>query len=84
MMASSDEDLQSVLVLGIILRQRRRRATKKSQRCSWVRPILQKRWQQGEYNNLLREIRLSDRENHFSYMRMSKETFDLLLQKFRI
>ena len=84
-MASSDEeDLQTALVLGIILRRRRHRATKKSQRCSWVRPILQKRRQQGEYNNLLREMRLSDRENHFSYMRMSKETFDLLLQKVRI
>ena len=31
------------------------------------------------YNNFLREMRLSDRENHFSYPRMSTETFDLLL-----
>ena len=59
-MASSDEeDLQSVLVLGIILRRRRRRAIKKSQQYSWVRLILQKRRKQGEYNNFSQEMRFS-------------------------
>ena len=51
MASSSEEDLQTALLLGIILRWRRRMATKKSQRYSWVQPILQKRQQQGEYNN---------------------------------
>ena len=72
------------LVLGVILRRRRCRAAKKSLRCSWVRPILHKRWQQGEYNNLSQEMRFSDRENHFSFLRMSKEMFDLRLKKVRV
>ena len=49
----------------------------------WVRSLLQKRPQQGSHNNLIQEMRLSDRESHFSFMRMSKETFDVLLNKVR-
>lgn len=46
-----------------------------------IRPIYQRRVQQGEYHNLLQELRLQDAESHFRYLRMSKETFDQLLTR---
>ena len=45
----------------------------------WIRSILTRRKQQGEYYNLLQEMRTSDPESHFRYSRMSKECFDSLL-----
>ena len=33
---------------------------------------------QGAFHNLIGEMRLSDPEKHFNYLRMTKETFDLL------
>ena len=53
----------------------------KKKRSIWVRPIFIRRRQQGDYHNLLQEMRLSDPESHFRYLRMSKETFDCLLAK---
>ena len=81
-MASSSDDvvLETSLVLGIIMRRNRRRRFGKQE---WVRPILQKRYQQGDYQNLLQEMKLCDPDSHFVYLRMSKETFDTLLQKVR-
>ena len=49
----------------------------------WVRPLLQNRRKQGAFHQLLQEMRLCDRERHFGYLRMSKDTFDLLVQKVR-
>ena len=46
----------------------------------WVRPIFTKRRLQGEYHNLLQEMRLSDPESHFRYLRMYRERFDCLLE----
>ena len=37
----------------------------------------------GRVHNLLQELRLSDPESYFTYMRMTKETFNLLLGKVR-
>ena len=54
---------------------------KKKKRKMWVRPIFTKRRQQGEYHNLLQEMRLSDPESHFKYLRMSRFRFDSLLKK---
>ena len=45
----------------------------------WVRAIFSQRRQQGEFHNLLQEMRLSDPDSHFRYLRMSKERFDSLL-----
>ena len=79
-MDSSDEDdAQTALILGLIVRRRRRRAYSRRKRSVWVRSLFQKRTKQGAYHNLLQEMRLSDPESHFSYLRMSKETFDTLL-----
>ena len=46
----------------------------------WIRSIFTKRRQQREYHNLLQEMRLSDPESHFRYLRMSRERFDSLLE----
>ena len=81
MESSDDEDVQTALVLGLILRQKRRKSAARRKRSVWVRPLLQMRTRQGTYNNLIQEMRLSDPESHFSFLRMSKETFDVLLQK---
>ena len=45
----------------------------------WSRYILTRCKQQGEYYNILQEMRTSDPESHFRYIRMSKERFDYLL-----
>ena len=45
----------------------------------WIHSIFAHRRQQGEYHNLLQEMRLSDPDSHFRYLRMSKERFDCLL-----
>ena len=82
--STDDEEVQTALVLGLIWRRRRRRRKARIRRKHWVRPNLQMRRQQGEHNNLLQEMRLCDHESHFSYLRMSKETFDLLLEKVRM
>ena len=62
-------------MLALVRRKRKRR------RRVWVREILAKRRQQGEFHNLLQELRLADPEYHFKYLRMSKEMFDVLLAK---
>ena len=72
-MESSDEELELVLLLALRRRQR------KKKRSMWVRPIFKLQRQQGEYHNLLQEMRLSDPDSHFRYLRMSKERFDNLL-----
>ena len=63
------------ILTALVIRRRHRR------RRVWVRPIFTQRVQQGEYHNLLQEMRLSDPESHFCYLRMSKERFDFLLGK---
>ena len=79
--SDSDDELETILLLALHLRRRRH---KKTLRSSWVRPIFTRRRQQGEYHNLLQEMRLSDPESHFRYLRMSKERFDSLLAKVSI
>ena len=47
----------------------------------WIRPLLQMRTRQGAFHHLVQEMRLTDRESHVRYFRMTKETFDMLLEK---
>ena len=75
--SESDDDYEVLLLLAWQRRRTKRR--KKIRRTMWVRPIFRRRRHQGEYHNLLQEIRLSDPESHFKYLRMSKERFDCLL-----
>ena len=76
----SDTDSCTEEILTYIVIRNRRKKTRRARRF-WVRPILTKRRQQGEYHQLLQEMRLSDPESHFRYLRMSKERFDTLLAK---
>jgi hypothetical protein len=46
-----------------------------------MRAILQQRPLQGEYNNLVAEMRLSDSAYHQTYFRMSADQFDDLLRR---
>ena len=46
-----------------------------------MRPIFGKRKEQGEFHNLLQEMRLCDPDSHFAYLRMSKERFDKLVKE---
>ena len=74
-----DCDQERLLLLAaLFLRRKRKRRGHKS---VWVRSIFAKRLQQGEYHQLLQEMRLSDPESHFRYIRMSKDRFDTLLAK---
>jgi hypothetical protein len=70
--------------ISLNLRRRRKRrtlnATSRSRRF-WVREIFQRRGEQGEFHNLVTEMRLHDAESHFQYMRMSREAFDALVTK---
>ena len=69
---SSSED-EELLLLHLAKKKRRK------PKQVWIRPIFKKRKEQGDYHNLLQELRLNDTESHFRYLRMSKERFDLLL-----
>ena len=42
---------------------------------------MQMRMRQGAYHNLVKEMRLTDPEKHFNFFRMTKGTFDMLLEK---
>ena len=75
---SEEELLEEIVLLAL---KRRRRNARRKKRKYWVRPIFQRRQQQGEYHNLLQELRLADPDFHFNYLRMSKERFDFLLEK---
>ena len=81
--SSEEEDLQVALMLGLVLQRRvaRRRVVRmRRKRRMWVRPLLQRRRRQGAYHQLIQEMRRNDPERHFGYIRMTKETFDILLQ----
>ena len=49
-----------------------RRRQRNRKRSLWVHPILTLHRQQGEYNNFLWEMHLSNTKYHFRYLRMSK------------
>ena len=78
MESSDEEDVQTALILGLILRRKRRKSAARGKKRMWVRSLLQMRTRQGTYNNLIQEMRLGDCESHFSFLRMSRETFDVI------
>lgn len=45
----------------------------------WVRSINSNRRNQGDYHNLIQEMRLQDPEMFFNYTRLNVDQFDLLL-----
>ena len=66
----SDSDLFELVVLLALKRRRKKR--KRRRRC-WVRT--------NGCGPIFQEMRLSDPQSHFQYVRMSKERFDSLLAK---
>ena len=78
-MADSSSDEEMMLLLSAVLRRRRKKRRKR--RKIWVKSIFQKRKEQGDYHKLLQEMRLSDPESHFRFLRMSKSSFDFILSK---
>ena len=71
----SDDDLELVLLLALYRRRKRRR--RGTRRNMWVRSIFTRRQQQGEYHNLLQEMRTADPQSHFRYT--SVHTFSFAL-----
>ena len=70
-----DEDEDMLL----LLRQRRLRRERHVSRKVWVKRIFTLREQKGAFQNLVKEMRATDREAHFKFLRMSPERFDHLL-----
>ena len=66
-MADDNEIFLFALLVIYILRLRRRRNTRKTIRPKrfWVREVYRRRQSQGEFNNLVRELRGGDRELYF-------------------
>ena len=63
----------------LLLRRLQRRRRERSEPTCWVRPILLRRDQTGEYHTLVREMRENDPAAHQRYFRMSVGDFDELL-----
>ena len=63
----------------LLLRRLERRRRERFRRSCWVRPILLRRDQMGEYHTLVKEMREVDPAAHHRYFRMSVGDFDELL-----
>jgi len=66
--AEIEEARQEVLLLMLLLcrhRRRKERQPEKRRRSCWVRETFTKSKQQGDYHNLVLEMRLADREFYF-------------------
>ena len=63
-MDSSEEEELSLLGFALIMNDDGKKKKKREHRF-WVRDIYKKREEQGVFSNLLRELRLGDREYFF-------------------
>ena len=64
---------------ALIIRRRRLRRERKARRRFWVRPIFTEVSKlRGEWENLVSELKNTDREYFFKYLRMSPERFEHL------
>ena len=70
---------RKLLVLMLLKRRIDKRASKYKKTC-WVRRLLRRRKEKGEYANLVREMHLGDHESFFKYFQMSPTTFEVLLR----
>ena len=62
---ADDERLLLLLLLFILIRRRRRLQRNQGRRRLWVRGVFLKMKSQGEFGNLVRELRTSNRELYF-------------------
>lgn len=66
----------------MVLRRRRRRQAVKSQRQYWVHPILRVRYVEGAFYTLFEKLK-ENPGKFFNYFRMSRETFDYLVDQLK-
>ena len=64
-MNSSEEEELALLTFVLIDDEHKVERKKKRKHRFWIREIYKQRDQQGVFSNLLRELRLGDRENFF-------------------
>ena len=64
-MDSSEEEELALLGIILIDDEEKERKKKKRKHRFWVREIYRQREQQGVFSNLIRELRLGDREYFF-------------------
>ena len=70
--------------IGVMVASRRKQTIKKKQiKRFWRRSIFRDRKLHSEYYTLYQQLRETDREFHYRYVRMSKERFDHLLEMIR-
>ena len=55
----------TLTLVRLTFQQPKKEEIKRKRRRTWVREIFKKRIEQGVYHNLLREIRVDDRESYF-------------------
>ena len=65
----------NTLHLALLLKRKQNKQKKRT----WVKDLWLNRTQQGEFDNLVKEMRLSDHAAHFEHFRMSPAQFDELL-----
>jgi len=82
-----DEDFLIMCILQLCLLalwQRRERSKNWLNRRWWVRPINVARPIYDDFEHLFQELKYNDADIFFRYVRMTKETFSLLLQMTKI
>ena len=70
---------RKLLIVMLLKRRIEKRASKYKKTC-WVRRLLRRRKEKGEYANLVREMHLGDHESFLKYFQMSPATFEVLLR----
>ena len=70
-MDSSEEEELALLAFVLIDEGHETERKKRRKHRFWVREIFKQRDQQGVFSNLLRELRLGDRENFFRFVFLS-------------
>ena len=65
--------LYGLLIIDLLRLRRRRKERARARRPKrfWIREIYRRRQAQGVFNNLVRELRVSDRDLYFRYVRIA-------------
>ena len=73
--------LYTSIILATALRKKK--DTKiKVKRKEWIKGWLANRARKGAYRNIIRELKLTDKENYRRYLRMDEATFKVILSNF--
>lgn len=67
--------ISNTLLLSLLLLTRTKEKKYRPKRF-WIRDIFKNRKQQGAYHNLFNEMKLTDTQKYFNYLRMSSESFN--------